>query len=113
MSIFTQPSPGQAESRLSENLHSKSPPFLTKWFDPLDLSYRKSFWIWFIYTPEGYVLVLQFFFVYKVSFLKHPSVYSTIYVNVDSPNLGFPYLNFYGGEGLNIRFHMNFGNAKL
>ena len=33
MQIFTQPSPGQAESRLSENLHCKSPPFLTKWWD--------------------------------------------------------------------------------
>ena len=34
--------PGQAESRLSENLHCKSPPFLTKWCDPLDLSKQKK-----------------------------------------------------------------------
>ena len=42
MQIFTQPSPGQVESRLSENLHCKSPPFLTKWWDPLDLSQEKD-----------------------------------------------------------------------
>ena len=53
MQIFTQPSPGQAESRLSENLHCKSPPFLTKWFDPLDLSYRKKLQDMLYIDPKG------------------------------------------------------------
>ena len=42
MEIFTQPLPAHAESRLSENLHCKSPPFFTKWCDPLDLSKQKK-----------------------------------------------------------------------
>ena len=34
---------------------------------------KKFFWIWFIYTLEGYVLGCTYFFLQSV-FLKHPNV---------------------------------------
>ena len=34
---------------------------------------KKSFWVWFIYSLEGYVLGCIYFFLEKSAFLKHPS----------------------------------------
>ena len=45
----------------NENPQCKNPSFLTKWWDLQDLSKKKSFWIWFICTLEGCVLLLTFF----------------------------------------------------
>ena len=74
MYIFTQPLPGQAESRLGENLHCKSPPFFTKWCDPLDLSKQKKLLdLGYIY-PIGVRGGAALFFGWKSVFTKHPSV---------------------------------------
>ena len=44
---------GHAESRLSGNLQCKSPSFFTKWFDLLDLSYRKKLLDMLCIDPRG------------------------------------------------------------
>ena len=44
----------------------RAPSFLTKWWDLLDLTKKKSFWIWFICTLEGCVLLLTYFFLEKM-----------------------------------------------
>ena len=75
MQIFTQPSLGKAESGLSENLHYKSPPFLTKWFDPLDLSYRKKEKLldMLFIDPRGVREGTALIFLGKGVFEKHPN----------------------------------------
>ena len=73
MQIFTQPSSGQAESRLSENLHCKSPPFLTKWWDLLDLSQERNLLGMVYICPIGSREGMNNFFFQKSVFLKHPS----------------------------------------
>ena len=52
MWIFTQPSPGQAESWLSEYLQCKSHKFFTKWCDLLDLSKQKKGFGSGFYIPQ-------------------------------------------------------------
>ena len=66
--MFTQLSPGQAESKLSENLHCKSHSFFTKWWDLLDLSKQKKLLdLGYIY-PRGVRGGVALFFFEKVFF---------------------------------------------
>ena len=57
-----------ARWRLSEHLHSKTPPFLTKWFDPLDLSYRKKLLDLVYIHPWGVRTGIAIFFLPKCHF---------------------------------------------
>ena len=75
MQIFTQPSSGQAESRLSENLQCKNPPFLTKWWDLLDLSKKKILLDLVYMHPGGVRSAMHLFNFEKIANLKHPSAY--------------------------------------
>ena len=60
---------GQAKNRPSENLLCKNPSFLTKWFDPLDLSNQKKLLdLGYIYPRGMRGGVALFFFLKKVFF---------------------------------------------
>ena len=50
-----------------------NPHFFTKWFDPLDLSYRKKLLDLVYIHPWGVRTGIAIFFFDKVSFLKHPN----------------------------------------
>ena len=69
MYIFTQPTLGPARWRLSENLHSKSPPFLTKVVWPSRLVLQKKAFGSGLYTPlRGAYWYCNFFFGQSVIF---------------------------------------------
>ena len=65
---------------LSGNLHCKSPPFLTKWFDLLDLSKQKKLLDMLYIHPRGVREGIALIFSWKSVFEKHP----TAEVSLDS-----------------------------
>ena len=58
---------------MSENLHCKSPPFLTKWFDLLDLSKQKKLLDMLYIDPRGVREGIALIFFRKNVFEKHPN----------------------------------------
>ena len=72
--IFTRPALSLAMRGLSENLQCKKPLFLTKCWDPLELSKRKKLLDLDYIYPGGVRTGSHLFFWGKSGFLKHMEV---------------------------------------
>ena len=58
---------------LSENLQCKNHYFLTKWWDPLDLSKQKILLDLVYMHPGGVRTASDLFFIWKSAIMKHPN----------------------------------------